>query len=135
MAYDIATHPKLSAASVALRDAGGGSAGEPSEAFTAEGSAAEVALGLYGTDEAAALLPATLQSARLAVATQINHQVELGEGRVKKSETIGERRVDFADADTVHPLAKTLAARVLAELGPAAPATDEDPWAVVQNTR
>ena len=116
MTYDIAQHPSLSAAAVALRDAGGGSASEPSAAFTVQATDAEVLLGLNGT----AFTGADADSARTAVALQTNFQVELSTGRVATDETVGERRTKYAEGD-VHPQAARIAARLLGTLAPAAP--------------
>ena len=130
MTYDVATHPKLSGASLALRDADGGSAEGPSAAFVADGDAAEVTLGLAGTPFAGA----NRETARLAVVLQLNLQQDSGSGRIAKSETRGERRVDYADDGLVHPLARQLAERLLASLVDVSADTSE-PWAVVGNTR
>ena len=120
----------LSPAAIALRDAAGGSAGAPSGPFVAQADAAEVTLGLHGTG----FTGPDAETARLAVALQLNLQAETGGGRVKKSETRGERRVDFADDGVVHPTAKRLADRLLASLSDVSADTSED-WAVVRTAR
>lgn len=130
MTYDVADHPKLSAASRALRDAGDGSLAEPSPEFAADVEAAEVTLGLAGL----AFAGSDLETARLAVVLQLNLQTETTGGRIKKSETRGERRVDYADDGLVHGLARQLADRLLASIADIGP-TSEEAWAVVGNTR
>lgn len=119
MTYDVATHPALSPAAVALRDADGGSASEPSGAFLASGDLAERLLGLSGT----AFAGGDLETARLAVALQVGYQADQGGARAVKSETRGERRVEYAaPTETLHPSAKALASGLLDSLGGSAPA-------------
>ena len=136
MTFDVADHPKLSAASKALRDAAGGSLADPSPEFVADVEAAELTLGLSGL----AFEGRSLETARLAVVLQLNLQQESSGGRVTKSETRGERRVDYADAapgtagGLVHGLARQLADRLLASIADGGP-TSEEAWAVVGNTR
>lgn len=111
MTYDVASHPQLSAASVALRDAGGASALEPSDEFDAAGDLAERLLGLSGT----AFAGSQLETARLAVTLQLNFQTSGQAGRSVKRETRGERTVEYAEpASRVDPDARLLADGLLA---------------------
>jgi len=128
--YDVTTHPKLSGASKAVRDADGGSPEAPSGAFVADVEAAELTLGLAGT----AFTGTNAETARLAVVLQLNLQQYAGSGRIATRETRGERRADYADDGLVHPLARQLADRLLATLADVSADTSED-WAVVSNTR
>lgn len=112
--YDVTAHESLSPAAVAVR---GPDPAEPSPAFGALARQAERVLGLAGT----AFAGEPGEDARLAVALQVNYQVDTGDGRAKRSETRGERRVDYADDGGVHPQAKVIADRLLASLAPAAP--------------
>ena len=130
MTYAVATHPTLSAAARAVRDAEDGTAAAPSGAFVAEADAAEITLGLNGT----AFQGPDLDAARLAVALQLNLQVATSGERPVKSETRGERRVDYADVGAVSARAKAIADRLLATLTSVSADTPDD-WVVVGNTR
>lgn len=106
--YDVSTHGLLSPDALALE--------EPE--FTAQNELAETILGLNGTD----FEDEDEETALLAVALQLNYQVEAGvEAFVLVSTSRGARSKTFRDVVGVHPQAATIVANL-----PGMSDTDDD---------